>query len=73
LDSRSELGCGFKHQIVGRLENGESADPVVDVLQELARHKLSVTSEETMERLCMVWFKRIVNVLSILSTSGVLV
>jgi hypothetical protein len=25
---------GFKHQIVDKLENGESADSVVDVLQE---------------------------------------
>jgi hypothetical protein len=58
-----------QHQIVDKLVNCESADSVIDVLQEQAQAFRNFRGDDGK---LMTWLKRTVNVLYTLSTSGVL-
>jgi hypothetical protein len=58
-----------QHQIIDKLVNCESADSVIDLLQEQAQAFRNFRGDDG--RL-MTWLKRTVNVLYTLSTSGVL-
>ena len=58
-----------QHQIVDKLVNCESADSVIDVLQEQAQAFRSFRGDDGK---LMTWLKRTVNVLYALSTSDVL-
>jgi len=59
----------LQHQIVDRLVNCQSADSVIDVLQDQAQAIRNFRGDDG--RL-MTWLKRTVNVLHALSTSSVL-
>jgi hypothetical protein len=59
------------HQIVDKLENCQSADSVIDVLQEEAQAFRNFRGDDSDGKL-MTWLKRTVNVLHILSTSSIL-
>ena len=58
-----------QHQIIDRLMNCESADSVIDVLQEQAQAFRNFRGDDGK---LMTWLKRTVNALYTLSTSGVL-
>jgi hypothetical protein len=58
-----------QHQIIDKLVNCETADSVIDVLQEQAQAFRDFRGDDGK---LMTWFKRTVNVLYTLSTSGVL-
>ena len=58
-----------QHQIIDRLMNCESADSVIDVLQEQAQAFRNFRGDDGK---LMTWLKRTVNALFTLSTSGVL-
>ena len=58
-----------QHQIIDKLVNCESADSVIDVLQEQAQAFRNFRGDDGK---LMTWLKRTVNVLYTLSTSGVL-
>jgi hypothetical protein len=58
-----------QHQIIDKLVNCESADSVVDVLQEQAQAFRQFRGDDGK---LMKWLKRTVNVLYTLATSGVL-
>ena len=58
-----------QHQIIDRLVNCESADSVIDVLQEQAQAFRNFRGDDGK---LMTWLKRTVNALYTLSTSGVL-
>ena len=58
-----------QHQIIDKLVNCESADSVIDVLQEQAQTFRNFRGDDGK---VMTWLKRTVNVLHALSTSGVL-
>ena len=58
-----------QHQIIDKLMNCESADSVIDVLQEQAEAFRNFRGDDGK---LMTWLKRTVNVLYTLSTSGVL-
>ena len=58
-----------QHQIIDKLVNCESADSVIDVLQEQAEAFRNFRGDDGK---LMTWLKRTVNVLYTLSTSGVL-
>jgi hypothetical protein len=58
-----------QHQTLDKLVNCESADSVIDVLQEQARAFRNFRGDNVK---LMTWLKRTVNVLYTLSTSGVL-
>ena len=58
-----------QHQIIDKLINCESADSVIDVLQEQAQAFCSFRGDDGK---LMTWLKRTVNVLYALSTSDVL-
>ena len=58
-----------QHQIIDRLVNCESADSVIDVLQEQAQAFRNFRGDDGK---LMTWLKRTVNALFTLSTSGVL-
>ena len=58
-----------RHQIIDKLVNCESADSVVDILQEQAPTFRNFRGDDGK---LMTWLKRTVNVLYTLSTSGVL-
>jgi hypothetical protein len=59
----------LQHQIIDKLANCQSADSVIDVLQEEA---LAFRNFRGDGGKLMTWLKRIVNVLHTLSTSGIL-
>ena len=59
----------LQHQIVDRLVNCQSADSVIDVLQDQAQATRNIMGDDG--RL-MTWLKRTVNVLHALSTSSLL-
>ena len=59
----------LQHQIIDKLENCQSADSVIDVLQEETQAFRNFRGDDG--RL-MTWIKRTVNVLHILSTSSIL-
>jgi hypothetical protein len=59
----------FQHQIIDKLANCQSADSVIDVLQQEAQAFRDFRGDDG--RL-MTWLKRTVNVLYVLSTSSVL-
>jgi hypothetical protein len=59
----------LQHQIIDKLVNCQSADSVIDVLQEEAQAFRNFRGDNS--RL-MTWLKRTVNVLHILSTSSIL-
>jgi hypothetical protein len=58
-----------QHQIIDKLVKCESADSVIDVLQEQAQAFRNFRGDDGK---LMKWLKRTVNVLYTLSTSGVL-
>jgi hypothetical protein len=58
-----------QHQIIDKLVNCESADSVIDVLQEQAQAFRNFRGDDGK---LMTWLKRTVGVLYTLSTSGVL-
>ena len=58
-----------QHQIIDKLVNCESADSVIDVLQEQAQAFRNFRGDDGK---LMTWLKRTVNALYILSSSGVL-
>ena len=59
----------LQHQIIHKLANCQSADSVVDVLQQEAHAFRNFRGEDGK---LMTWLKRTVNVLYILSTSSIL-
>jgi hypothetical protein len=59
----------LQHQIIDRLENCQSADSVIDILQEEAQAFRNFRGDDGK---LMTWLKRTVNVLHILSTSSIL-
>src|ERR1700679_4228519 len=59
----------FQHQIIDKLVNCQSADSVIDVLQEQAQAFRDFRGDDGR---VMTWLKQTVNVLDSLSTSGVL-
>jgi hypothetical protein len=59
----------LQHQIVDKLANCQSADSVIDVLQEEAQAFRNLLGENGK---LMAWLKRTVNVLHSLSTSSIL-
>ena len=62
-------GCNLvRHQIIDKLVNCESADSVIDVLQEQAEAFRDFRGDDGK---LMMWLKRTVNVLYTLSTSDV--
>ena len=58
-----------RHQIIDKLLNCESADSVIDILQEQAQAFRNFRGDDGK---LMTWLKRTVNVLYSLSTSGLL-
>ena len=58
-----------QHQVIDRLTNCESADSVIDVLQEQAQAFRNFRGDDGK---LMTWLKRTVTALFTLSTSGVL-
>ena len=59
----------LQHQIIDKLVNCQSADSVIDVLQEEAQAFRNFRGDDGK---LMIWLKRTVNVLHILSTSSIL-
>ena len=59
----------LQHQIIDKLVNCQSADSVIDVLQEEAQAFRNFRGDDGK---LMTWLKRTVNVLYILSTSSIL-
>ena len=59
----------LQHQIINKLANCQSADSVIDVLQQEAQAFRNFRGNDGK---LMTWLKRTVNVLHILSTSSVL-
>ena len=69
-DFENRAGTKFdQHQIIDKLGNCESADSVIDVLQDQAQAFRDFQGDDGK---LMTWLKRTVNVLYTLSTSGVL-
>jgi len=69
-DFQNRTGSNLvQHQIIDKLVNCESADSVIDVLQEQAQAFRNFRGDDGR---VMTWLKRTVNVLHGLSTSGVL-
>ena len=59
----------LQHQIIDKLVNCQSADAIIDVLQEEAQAFRNFRGDDGK---LMTWLKRTVNVLYILSTSSIL-
>jgi hypothetical protein len=59
----------LRHQIIDKLANYQSADSVIDVLQQEAQALRNFRGDDGK---LMTWLKRTVNVLHILSTSSIL-
>ena len=69
-DFQNRTGSNLvQHQIIDKLVNYESADSVIDVLQEQAQAFRNFRGDDGR---VMTWLKQTVNVLHGLSTSGVL-
>jgi hypothetical protein len=68
FEKRAESNL-VQHQIIDKLVNCESADSVVDILQQQAQAFRKFRGGDGK---LMTWLKRTVNVLYALSTSGVL-
>src|SRR5712672_2669324 len=59
----------LQHQIIDKLVNSQSADAIIDVLQEESQAFRNFRRDDGK---LMTWLKRTVNVLYILSTSSIL-
>ena len=68
FEQRAETNL-FRHEVIDKLVNCESADSVVDVLQEQAHAFRNFRGDDGKLK---TWLKRTVNVLYSLSTSSVL-
>jgi len=68
FEKRSGINL-LQHQIIDKLVNCQTADSVVDVLQEEAQAFRNFRGDDGK---LMTWLKRTVNVLHILSTSSIL-
>ena len=69
-DFKEKAGTDFdQHQIIDKLGNCESADTVINVLQDQAQAFRDFRGDDGK---LMTWLKRTVDVLYTLSTSGVL-
>ena len=67
FEKRSETNL-LQHQIIHKLANCQSADSVIDVLQQEAQALHNFRGDGKL----MTWLKRTVNVLHMLSTSSIL-
>ncbi len=68
FEKRSGINL-LQHQIIDKLVNCQTADSVIDVLQEEAQAFRNFRGDDGK---LMTWLKRTVNVLHILSTSSIL-